>query len=60
MAYTFFKALGLPTGKSLVEDDKLDKARAILAHAKARASSSPCPPITSSPTASTPPRPPPC
>jgi len=36
MAYTFFKALGLPTGKSLVEDDKLDKAREILAHAKAR------------------------
>jgi phosphoglycerate kinase len=36
MAYTFFKALGLPTGKSLVEDEKLDKAREILADAKAR------------------------
>ena len=36
MAYTFFKALGLPTGKSLVEDDKLDTARDIIAHAKAR------------------------
>jgi phosphoglycerate kinase len=36
MAYTFFKALGLPTGKSLVEDDKLDSARDIIAHAKAR------------------------
>ena len=36
MAYTFFKALGLPTGKSLVEDDKLDAARDIVAHAKAR------------------------
>jgi phosphoglycerate kinase len=36
MAYTFFKALGLPTGKSLVEDDKLDKARAILVLAKAQ------------------------
>jgi phosphoglycerate kinase len=36
MAYTFFKALGLPVGKSLVEDDKLDSARDIIAHAKAR------------------------
>ena len=27
MAYTFFKALGMPVGKSLVEDDKLDAAR---------------------------------
>jgi phosphoglycerate kinase len=36
MAYTFFKALGLPTGKSLVEDDKLDAARDIMAHAKTR------------------------
>jgi phosphoglycerate kinase len=36
MAYTFFKALGMPIGKSLVEDDKLDEARAILSHAKAR------------------------
>jgi phosphoglycerate kinase len=36
MAYTFFKALGMPIGKSLVEDDKLDEARTIIAHAKAR------------------------
>jgi phosphoglycerate kinase len=28
MAYTFFKAQGLPVGTSLVEDDKLDVARA--------------------------------
>jgi phosphoglycerate kinase len=30
MAYTFFKAQGKPVGRSLVEDDKLDAARAIL------------------------------
>jgi phosphoglycerate kinase len=36
MAYTFFRALGLPTGKSLVEEDKLDEARDIITHAKAR------------------------
>lgn len=36
MAYTFFKALGMPVGRSLVEDDKLDEARRIIAHAKAR------------------------
>jgi phosphoglycerate kinase len=36
MAYTFFKAKGLPVGKSLVEDDKLDAARAILARAAER------------------------
>ena len=36
MAYTFFKALGMPVGKSLVEDDKLDAARTIIAHAQAR------------------------
>ncbi len=34
MAYTFLKAQGLPIGKSLVEDDKLDLARKILADAK--------------------------
>ena len=33
MAYTFLKARGVPTGKSLVEDDKLDAARAIAEHA---------------------------
>jgi phosphoglycerate kinase len=36
MAYTFFKALGKPVGKSLVEDDKLDSARDIIARAKDR------------------------
>jgi phosphoglycerate kinase len=33
MAYTFFKAMGKPVGKSLVEDDKLDGARAIMTKA---------------------------
>ena len=36
MAYTFFKALGMPVGKSLVEDDKQDAARSVLDAAKAR------------------------
>jgi phosphoglycerate kinase len=36
MAYTFFKARGVPVGKSLVEDDKQDAARSIIEHAKAR------------------------
>ena len=36
MAYTFFSALGLPTGKSLVEADKTDAAQDILTHAKSR------------------------
>jgi phosphoglycerate kinase len=36
MAYTFFRALGMPTGRSLVEEDKLDAARDIVTHAKAR------------------------
>ncbi|MCC7124858.1 MAG: phosphoglycerate kinase [Acidobacteria bacterium] len=36
MAYTFFKALGMPVGKSLVEDDKLDAARDVMSHAQAR------------------------
>jgi phosphoglycerate kinase len=31
MAYTFLKSQGLPTGKSLVEDDKLDLAKELLA-----------------------------
>jgi len=34
MAYTFLKAQGLPIGKSLVEEDKLDLAKKILADAK--------------------------
>jgi phosphoglycerate kinase len=36
MAYTFFKARGVPVGRSLVEDDKLDAARGIEATAKER------------------------
>ena len=36
MAYTFFKAMGQPVGRSLVEDDKLDAARDIMARAKER------------------------
>ena len=36
MAYTFFKAIGKPVGKSLVEDDKLDAARDIMAKAEQR------------------------
>jgi phosphoglycerate kinase len=36
MAYTFFKANGLPVGRSLVEDDKLDAARDIEAKASQR------------------------
>jgi phosphoglycerate kinase len=34
MAYTFYKAIGIPIGKSRVENDKLDLAREILALAK--------------------------
>jgi len=36
MAYTFLKARGLPIGKSLVENEKIDLATTILADAKAR------------------------
>ncbi|HEX4642955.1 MAG TPA: phosphoglycerate kinase [Candidatus Acidoferrales bacterium] len=36
MAYTFLKSQGLPVGNSLVETDKLDLARKLLAEAKAR------------------------
>ena len=36
MAYTFLKSQGLPIGNSLVEADKLDLARRLLADAKAR------------------------
>jgi phosphoglycerate kinase len=36
MAYTFIKSRGVPIGRSLVEDDKLDAATAIEAHAAAR------------------------
>jgi phosphoglycerate kinase len=36
MAYTFFKARGLPVGTSLVEDDLLDAARDVEKQAKSR------------------------
>lgn len=36
MAYTFFKALGGVVGNSLVEDDKLDLAKELIAKAQAR------------------------
>src|SRR5229473_1246846 len=36
MAYTFLKAQGLPIGKSLVEDDKVELAGRLLAEAKER------------------------
>jgi phosphoglycerate kinase len=36
MAYTFFKAIGKPVGRSLVEDEKLDAARHIMALASQR------------------------
>ena len=36
MAYTFLKSRGVPVGNSLVEDDKLDAARAIAADAAKR------------------------
>jgi phosphoglycerate kinase len=36
MAFTFLKAQGVPIGKSLVEEDKLDLARQILERAQAR------------------------
>jgi len=36
MAYTFFKAMNKPVGRSLVEDDKLDAARDILTRAQQR------------------------
>jgi phosphoglycerate kinase len=36
MAYTFFKTLGYPVGRSLVEEDKTDAARDILSRARER------------------------
>ena len=36
MAYTFFKAMGNPVGRSLVEDDKLDAARSVMTLASRR------------------------
>jgi phosphoglycerate kinase len=34
MAYTFYRAMGLPTGKSLVEEDKVELARSLLQQAQ--------------------------
>lgn len=36
MAYTFYRAKGLPTGKSLVEEDKVDLARDLLEQARTK------------------------
>lgn len=36
MAYTFLKSRGIPTGTSLVEDDKIEEARTITADAAAK------------------------
>ncbi len=36
MAYTFFRAQGLATGKSLVEEDKVDLARGLLANSRGK------------------------
>ena len=36
MAYTFLKALGQPTGKSLVEEDKVELAKSLMARAGAK------------------------
>jgi phosphoglycerate kinase len=36
MAYTFLKSQGLPVGKSLVENDKLDLARGLMEEARSR------------------------
>ena len=36
MAYTFFKAQGLPVGKSLVEDDRLQSAKDVVVRAAAQ------------------------
>lgn len=36
MIFTFYQAQGIPTGKSLVETDKLDLARSLMEKAKAR------------------------
>ncbi len=36
MAYTFYRALGVKTAKSLVEEDKIDLAKATLAKAKTK------------------------
>ncbi|MGD9601673.1 MAG: phosphoglycerate kinase [Gammaproteobacteria bacterium] len=43
IANTFMKAMGLPIGKSLCEDDMVDTARRIIAQAKARGAEVPIP-----------------
>ena len=61
MAYTFFKARGVPVGKSLVEDDLLDAARDDRAPTRRRAAcGSSCRSITSSRRSSKPARRPRC
>ena len=55
MAYTFLNAQGQATGKSLVETDKIDVAKAALDKGqRPKASASFCPSTTSSPTSSPP------
>ena len=56
MAYTFFKALGMPVGKSLVEDDKQDAAREVIAPRRRAAWCCNCRSITWWPARSTRPR----
>ncbi len=41
MAYTFQRALGVKTGKSLVEEDKIELAKAALDKAKSQGSGTP-------------------
>ena len=48
MAYTFLKSQGLPVGKSLVENDKLDLARGLLDEARSANSACSCRSITCS------------
>ena len=48
MAYTFLKAQGLPVGKSLVENDKLDLARDLMRKRASANSACCCPSITCS------------
>ncbi len=59
MAYTFQRALGVTTGKSLVEEDKIDMAKAALDKGQGQGRRTCCcPSTTSSPTTSPPtPRP---
>ena len=46
MAYTFQRALGIKTGKSLVEEDKIDVAKAALEKAKSKRRAISCCPST--------------